>query len=78
MSNLPKITTYNRQTVPIYWGTTKAGNTQKPTLTAGKVLSAFILMLLLATPLVAVIHQSQQQYLITQPSISAISETVKK
>ena len=76
MSN---ITVYHPKTgkqVPVYYPTP---NTQpKPTLTAGKVLSAFILMLLLATPLVAVIHQSQQQYLITQPSISAISETVKK
>jgi hypothetical protein len=79
MSKLPKTTTYNGQIVPIYWGTTKAGNTKKPTLSSGKLISALILMTMFATPVVALMQQSQkQQLLITQPSISAISETVKK
>jgi hypothetical protein len=66
---------------PVYTGTGEPLSIKGviyPTLTTGKVLSAFMIMLMLATPLVAIMHQSQQQYLITQPSISAISETVKK
>lgn len=76
MSN---ITVYHPKTgkqVPVYYPTP---NTQpKPNLASGKVLSALMLMLMLATPIVAIMHQSQQQLLITQPSISAISENLKK
>jgi hypothetical protein len=77
MSNLPRTTTYNEQTVPIYWGTTTAGNTQKPTLTTGKVL-AVALFVLAIVQTVALYNMNSQQYLVTQPSTSAISETVKK
>jgi len=76
MSNLPKTTTYNGKTVPIYWGTTTAGNTQKPTLTAGKVF-AVVLFALAILQTVALYSMNSQQYLITQASISAISEIQK-